>query len=120
MIIAYDAEITEPCAYNVHIDQQEAGRRSPLSGWSRSWTARATLSCITGVPGTSVDTLRTTAAKEVFAKNPGIQIVAEGVGMWSQAVARTEMTKILATHTWIDIDGFWVQVGCYTIASMEL
>ena len=26
-IFAYDAEITEPCAYNVHIDQEEAGRK---------------------------------------------------------------------------------------------
>src|SRR5579872_4366924 len=25
-IFAYDAEITEPCAYNVHIDQEEAGQ----------------------------------------------------------------------------------------------
>ena len=25
-IIAYDSEITEPCAYNVSIDQPEAGR----------------------------------------------------------------------------------------------
>ncbi|MGO8264534.1 substrate-binding domain-containing protein, partial [Rhizobium ruizarguesonis] len=27
-IIAYDAEITEPCAYNVTIDQAEAGRKT--------------------------------------------------------------------------------------------
>ena len=27
VVIAYDAEITEPCAYNVHIDQEEAGTR---------------------------------------------------------------------------------------------
>src|ERR1700692_1578940 len=26
MIIAYDADISEPCAYNVSIDQEEAGR----------------------------------------------------------------------------------------------
>ena len=52
------------------------------------------------MPGTSVDTLRTKAAKEVFAKHPGIKIVAEAVGMWSQAVARTELSKILATHNW--------------------
>ena len=75
---------------------------------------------ITGVPGTSVDTLRTKAAKEVFAKNPDIKIVAEAVGMWSQAVARTELSKILATHNWNDIDGLWMQVGCFTANSMQL
>ena len=36
---------------------------------------------ITGVPGTSVDTLRTKAAKEVFAKHPDIKIVAEAPGL---------------------------------------
>ena len=49
---------------------------------------------MTGVPGTSVDTLRTKAAKEVFAKYPDIKIVGEAVGMWGQAVARTELSKI--------------------------
>lgn len=118
VIIAYDAEITEPCAYNVHIDQPEAGRVT--AEWLvKKLDGKGNIVVLTGVPGTSVDTQRTAAAKEVFAKYPGIHIIAEGVGMWSQAVARTELTKILTTHPWNDINGFWVQVGCYTIASME-
>ena len=113
MIIAYDAEITEPCAYNVTIDQEEAGRVT--AEWLvKKLNGKGNIVVITGVPGTSVDTLRTKAAKEVFAKYPGIKIVAEAVGMWSQAVARTELSKILATHNWDQIDGLWMQVGCYT------
>lgn len=118
VIIAYDAEITEPCAYNVHIDQLEAGR-VPAEWLAKKLDGKGNIVVITGVPGTSVDTQRTAAAKEVFAKYPGIHIISEGVGMWSQAVARTVLTKILTTHPWNDINGFWVQVGCYTIASME-
>jgi ribose transport system substrate-binding protein len=118
VIIAYDAEITEPCAYNVHIDQPEAGRVT--AAWlAKKLNGKGNVVVLTGVPGTSVDTQRTAAAKEVLAKYPGIHIIAEGVGMWSQAVARTELTKILTTHPWSEIDGLWVQVGCYTIASME-
>ena len=118
VIIAYDAEITEPCAYNVHIDQLEAGRVT--AQWlAKRLNGKGNIVVLTGVPGTSVDTQRTAAAKKVFAQYPGIHLVAEGVGMWSQAVARTEITKILTTHPWNEIDGFWVQVGCYTIASME-
>ncbi len=118
LIIAYDAEITEPCAYNVHIDQLEAGRVT--AEWlAKKLDGKGNIVVITGVPGTSVDVQRTQAAKEVFAKHPGIHIVSEGVGMWSQAVARTELTKILATHPWSDINGLWMQVGCYTAASME-
>lgn len=118
LIIAYDAEITDPCAYNVHIDQLEAGRVT--AEWlAKKLNGKGNIVVITGVPGTSVDVQRTKAAKEVFTKYPGIHIIAEGVGMWSQAVARTELTKILATHPWADINGLWMQVGCYTATSME-
>lgn len=75
---------------------------------------------ITGVPGTSVDNQRTEAAKEVFAKHPNINIVAEAVGMWSQAVARTKLSQIMATRNWDEIDGLWMQVGCYTANAMQL
>jgi ribose transport system substrate-binding protein len=67
-----------------------------------------------------VDRARTDAAKAVFAKYPGIKIVAEGTGMWSQATAKTELSKILATNSWDKIDGLWMQVGCFTAASMQL
>ncbi|MBO0664217.1 ABC transporter substrate-binding protein [Jiella sp. MQZ9-1] len=118
-IIAYDGEITEPCAYNVTIDQTEAGTKTAewlvdkLGGKGR-------VVMVTGVPGTSVDTARTAAAKAVFAKHSGIQVVGELVGMWSQAVARTELSKLLATRGWDDIDGLWMQVGCYTADAMQL
>ncbi|HEV8390140.1 MAG TPA: sugar ABC transporter substrate-binding protein [Dongiaceae bacterium] len=119
LVFAYDAEITEPCAYNISIDQEEAGRVT--AEWLvKKLNGKGNIIAITGVPGTSVDTLRTKAAKEVFEKNPGIKIVAESVGMWSQATARTELSKILATRSWDDIDGLWMQVGCFTANSMEL
>src|SRR5258705_6404826 len=119
IVFAYDAEITEPCAYNVHIDQLEAGRVT--AEWLvKKLNGKGNIVVLTGVPGTSVDTLRTKAAKEVFSKSPGIKIVSEAVGMWSQAVARTELSKILATHNWDQIDGLWMQVGCYTANTMQI
>lgn len=119
MVIAYDAEITEPCAYNVSIDQEEAGRVT--AEWLvERLGGKGNIVAITGVPGTSVDTLRTKAAKEVFAKHPDVKIVAEAPGMWSQAVARTELSKILATRSWDRIDGLWMQAGCFTANSMQV
>jgi len=118
-VFAYDGEITEPCAYNISIDQEEAGRVT--AEWLvDKMGGKGNLVLITGVPGTSVDDLRTKAAKEVFAKHPDIKVVGEAVGMWSQAVARTELSKILATKTWDDVDGLWMQVGCFTANSMQL
>jgi ribose transport system substrate-binding protein len=93
---------------------------SPPSGWSKKLDGKGDIVMITGVPGTSVDDLRTKAAKEVFAKHPDIKIVGEAVGMWSQAVARTELSKITATRNWDQINGLWMQVGCYTANSMQL
>jgi ribose transport system substrate-binding protein len=119
VVIAYDAQVTEPCAYNVHIDQHQAGQVT--AQWlADTLHGKGNIVVMTGVPGTSVDTGRTAAAKEVFAKYPGIHIVSEGVGMWSQAVARTELSKIVATHPWSSIDGLWMQVGCLTATSMEM
>lgn len=118
-IFAYDAQITEPCAYNISIDQEEAGRKT--AEWLvEKLAGKGNIVLVTGVPGTSVDTLRTEAAKKVFSQYPDIKIVAEAVGMWSQAVARTELSKILATHNWDSIDGLWMQVGCYTANAMQL
>jgi len=119
LVFAYDAEITEECAYNIHIDQEEAGRVTA------EWLAdklggKGNIVVLTGVPGTSVDTQRTEAAKAVFAKYPDIKIVSEAPGMWSQAVTRTELSKILATQSWDDIDGLWLQVGCFTANAMQL
>jgi ribose transport system substrate-binding protein len=118
-IFAYDGDISEPCAHNISIDQEEAGRVT--AEWLvKKLNGKGKIVVITGVPGVSVDTLRTKAAKDVFAKSPGIEIVAEAVGMWSQAVARTELSKIIATHNWDEINGLWMQVGCYTANAMQL
>src|ERR1700749_4304566 len=119
-IFAYDAEITEPCAYNVHIDQEEAGRKTAEGLGDKLGSKGGNIVVITGVPGTSVDTLRRKAAKEVFAKHPNVKIVVEAIGMWSQAVARTKLSKSLATQNWDHIDGLWMQVGCYTANAMQL
>jgi ribose transport system substrate-binding protein len=103
----------------VSIDQEEAGRVT--AEWLvERLGGKGNIVAITGVPGTSVDTLRTKAAKEVFAKHPEIKIVAEASGMWSQAVARTELSKILATQSWDQIDGLWMQAGCFTVNSMQV
>jgi ribose transport system substrate-binding protein len=119
LVVAYDAEITEPCAYNIHIDQHEAGR--VIAEWLvQELHGKGNIVVITGVPGTSVDTQRTEAAMKVFAQHPDIKIIANTPGMWSQAVARQKLSEILATHSWNDIDGLWMQVGCYTAAAMQL
>ena len=55
----------------------------------------------------------------MFAKYPDIKVVGEAVGMWSQAW-RAPSCPLLATRSWNDIDGLWMQVGCYTANAMQL
>ncbi len=118
VVIAYDSIIEEPCAYNVHIDQKAWGTQS--AEWLvDKLGGKGNVVMVTGVPGTTVDDLRNAGAKEVFAKHPDINVVAEVNGMWSQAVARTELSKVLATRSWDEIDGLWMQAGCYTANSMQ-
>ncbi len=118
VVVAYDGVIEEPCAYNVHVDQYEWGKLT--AQWLvDKLGGKGNVVQITGVAGTSVDTLRNKAAAEVFGKYPGIKVIADANGMWSQAVARTELSKIIATHPWNTIDGIWMQAGCYTAFSMQ-
>lgn len=118
-VFAYDGEVTESCAHNVAIDQHEAGRVT--AEWlAKKMNYKGNVVMLTGVPGTSVDKYRTEAAKQVFAKHPEMKVVAETPGMWNQAVARTELSKIVAVRSWDKIDGLWLQVGCYTANSMQL
>ncbi len=117
-VIAYDGVIEEPCAYNVHVDQGAWGKLT--AEWlAKEIGGKGDIVMMTGVNGTSVDTMRNAEARKVFAKYPDIHVVAEANGMWSQAVARTELAKIVATHPWESISGLWMQVGCYTATSMQ-
>ena len=118
VIVAYDSVISEPCAYNTHVDQEEWGRTS--AEWlAKRLNGKGNVVMITGVAGTSVDSLRIQGAQAVFKNYPDIHVIAEANGMWSQAVARTELSKIVATHPWDSIDGLWMQAGCYTAFSMQ-
>jgi ribose transport system substrate-binding protein len=118
-VFAYESVITEPCAYNVSIDNKENGRLitqfvvDALGG-------KGNIVYINGVPGVSAEEERTQAVKEVLAKNPGIKVVAQAAGMWSESVARAEMTKILASHKWDEIDGVVAQLGCFSINELQI
>jgi ribose transport system substrate-binding protein len=108
VVIAYDGEVTEPCAYNVHINQYAAGR------FTAQWLAKrlrgkGNIVEANGVPGTSVDTERRKGAASVWKKHPDIKVVAEFAGLWDQASTQQGMARVLGARR--DIDGVWAQVG---------
>jgi ribose transport system substrate-binding protein len=118
VVIAYDSFVSEPCAYNVTTDATAFGRTG--AEWLvKAMGEKGNVVMVTGVAGFSTDTARNNAAKAVFAKYPNIKVIASVPGMWSQSVLRSELSKVLATKSWDDIDGLWIQVGCYAANAME-
>jgi ribose transport system substrate-binding protein len=61
---------------------------------------------VNGVTGMSANTLCHDGAVGVLSLNPGIEIVGEVDGQWSDTVAQTVMTEWLATHT-DKVDAVW-------------
>lgn len=108
VVIAYDGAVTEPCAYNVHINQFAAGK------FTAQWLAsalhgRGNIVEANGVAGTSVDTLRRAGAASVWKRHPGIHVIAQFPGNWDQANTQQGMARVLgADH---NIQGVWGQVG---------
>lgn len=108
VVIAYDGELTEPCAYNVHINQVAAGTFT--ADWlAKQLHGKGNVVEANGVPGTSVDTQRRQGAASVWKRNPGIKVVAQFPGLWDQASTQQGMARILGARN--DIDGVWAQVG---------
>ena len=56
-----------------------------------------------GLLGVEGEMKRDSGAKEIFAKNPGIKIVAEPVADWIQAKAKDRMTEVLRSQPKIDV-----------------
>ena len=60
--VTWDAEVTEPCAYHVGIDQEWAGA-GPAEWLAQKLGGKGNIIFMGGIPGTMVDTRRNAAAK---------------------------------------------------------
>ncbi len=108
IVVSFDNIVTSPDAVLVNEDQVEFGRVMARDLVERL-NEKGNVVMVNGVPGTSVDRDRNKGAKEVFSQYPGINIIAEVVGMWDDGVTQKVMADLLATRD--DIDGVWVQAG---------
>jgi ribose transport system substrate-binding protein len=115
----WDAEVTEPCAHYVGIDQEWAGA-GPAEWLAQKLGGKGNIIFMGGIPGTMVDTRRNAAAKGVFAEYKGIKIIADTPSMWNSATARQRMAEIIAAQGWDRIDGVWTQTGCGEFVKLEV
>ena len=91
----------------VHSDNREIGR---MAGQfivdqlvKKYGSAKGKIVQMRGLLGVEGEINRDAGAKEVFAKNPGIAIVAEPVADWIQAKAKDRMTEVLRSQPAIDV-----------------
>ena len=117
--VTWDAQVTEPCAYYVGINQEWAGA-GPAQWLQEKLGGKGNIIFMGGIPGTMVDTKRNAAAKEIFAATPDIKIVADTPSMWNPATARQKLSEIVAAQGWGKIDGLWTQTGCYEFAQLQI
>jgi ribose transport system substrate-binding protein len=108
VFMTYDAEVTNKGAYQVTFDQYDAASRA--AEWlAKAMSYKGNVVLDSGVPGTTVDTLRNKGATDVFAKYPDMKIVAQFWGMWANGPSEEGMAKVLAAGT--KVDGVWGQGG---------
>ena len=107
-VIAVDQEIDAPGVTNVVIDQPEWARMG--AEWLvEQLGGQGDVVVINGIAGHPANEARYDAVKEVFADNPGIEVIQETNADWDQATAQQEMSNILASQP--NIDGVWTQDG---------
>jgi len=107
-VIAIDQEIAAPGVTNVVIDQGEWARMG--AEWLvEELGGDGDVVVINGIAGHPANEARYDAVKQVFADNPGIEVVQEANADWDQATAQQEMSNILASQP--NIDGVWTQDG---------
>ena len=101
LIVNVDRGFTKPAA-DVFIegDNKAFGRKS-AEFIVQKLGGKGKIAVLEGIPCT-VNTDRVTAAKAVFAANPGIQIVAEDSGMWNREKAEKVMQNMLVANPQID------------------
>ncbi len=108
LFFMYDATVTEPCAYNVSYITAGFGENT-AQALVNALHGKGNIFLSRGVPGNSVDKRHTDGAMAIFKKYPGIHVVAEYYGMWSDQTTQSETAKALAAHP--DVDGIWAQAG---------
>lgn len=110
IVVNYDSWTEEPCSYNVHADiQKMAAERAEFV--AEALDGKGKVAEISGVAGTTFNTVHEEAVDEVFQKYPGIELVAREDGEWAQSGAREAIAKLISAHP--DIEGYVAQIGCW-------
>lgn len=108
IVISVDQELDIPGVYNVGIDQKEWAKTSAT--WlAEKLGGEGDIVQIEGFPGHPANVARMEGVAEVFAENPGINVLATDTGKWDEATGQQVMSNFLSAYP--NLDGYWTQDG---------
>jgi ribose transport system substrate-binding protein len=103
-VIAVDAAVTEPTAYNLSNDQEQYAYLG--AKWLfEQLTGKGNVLYMRGIAGHPADTDRDTGFKKALAENPDIKVVKEVATKWDPATATQQINDILSSGQ--EFDGIW-------------
>lgn len=104
---SWSGYVTSPYSVNVSANYRQGGRDAA------KWLAdkiggKGTILDVVGIPGAASSDTYDAGVKEELAKYPGIKVVGNVAGKWTDQVAKTEVLRFLATNPG-KIDGILTQ-----------
>lgn len=114
-VVNFDTTITGPATSKINTNQVEWGA---ITG---KWLVdqlhgKGNIIVLNGAAGQPTGVARYQDAKALFAKTPGIKIVASAYANWDQATAQTAVAQMLNANP--EIDGVWSQGGAMTAGAI--
>ena len=103
-VIAVDASVTAPGAYNLSNDQEQYAYLG-ASWLFKEMGGTGAVVYMRGIAGHPADTDRDTGFQRALAENPGITIASTAVTKWDPATATTQINDIMSAGT--EFDGIW-------------
>src|SRR3954452_14206485 len=104
VVIAVDASVTAPTAYNISNDQEQYAYLG-ASWLFKALNGKGAVVYMRGVAGHPADTDRDKGFKKALGENPGITVAKEVATKWDPATATSQINDILASGT--QFDGIW-------------
>jgi ribose transport system substrate-binding protein len=103
-VIAVDASVTAPGAYNLSNDQQQYAYLG-ASWLFKQLGGKGAVVYMRGIAGHPADTDRDVGFKKALSENPGITVAKEVATKWDPATATTQINDILSSG--LKFDGIW-------------
>ncbi len=100
-VVVFDSLATAECAYKVAFDYETYGALE-TEFMAEQLGGEGNLLMVRGIPGNTVDDDIYRGVQSVLAENPGLELVGEVYGEWTESTAQQEVAKILPSLPKID------------------